>query len=665
MCCVLLFLTFFVAHGYAQSTREAYLFSSAKEPLVNAAVFDQNTRFGTISDARGYVRINGVKDEDTILISHLGFKTLKIRGRDLQDSLFLETDIVQLEEIAVRPKESQYDLARELYQVFNVNKGLRTNLSAKANLVAESFIGQLPLERMEAIGNIQYQNSSAASFDLIMGRFGQNRDINFFTLSLDGLLSKAPPYSAAADFPQKITEQSYRRIFKEYALSLKSDDGRNRIIEFKTEHDNSFSGEIEYEKKTRRILVYRYYLFEQNFGLYPIGLEDNLQAKYFEYVLKFSRTEGHLEYILFNYTLDYTSAGKRLPISSKILVYPNDYTKPFKEKIATKTLALDHLYSAVAICPFDSQFWQNHFTYKSYDLSEAYFTAKGYKQDFSSLGEKTVAADLASPYRIYKEERLNIEDLNKGLSINDFQASNRLETLPSQLYNLDIHYLLTFLDTGTLSRSLLDKDNSYYFLEPGPYTEIALNLYIDIFEKHRLAFDQAAQNLAESDSIEALLKLYHNNAKEEAEAFFEESRRGRNLNIVLDWNEKLAESTGLNNLQLLEPNHKALLALSEQREAQVDLYNLGTAYLELKRYPLAIRYFKEELKLNPKQSKTYLADLYLNLGLAFLGVGNKAEACNCFYKLKEFKDPEADKLLKTYCENKEKNSQTLISPLDH
>lgn len=92
-------------------------------------------------------------------------------------------------------------------------------------------------------------------------------------------------------------------------------------------------------------------------------------------------------------------------------------------------------------------------------------------------------------------------------------------------------------------------------------------------------------------------------------------------------------------------DYKKALAISPDNP--YILYNIGNTHLSLFNYPEAIASFKKAIEKNKE-----LGEAYFNLGLTYIYISDKSNACNNLSKCGELGIKQAYTLLKKYCNNK-------------
>jgi iron complex outermembrane receptor protein len=102
--CVLFFILF-TQIGYSQYIIEGKILNSKNEPISGATILEKNTTNGTFSDTKGYYKLNCEKENPTVIVQYLGFKTLELVANKTKNNMFfnivLEEKATDIEAITI------------------------------------------------------------------------------------------------------------------------------------------------------------------------------------------------------------------------------------------------------------------------------------------------------------------------------------------------------------------------------------------------------------------------------------------------------------------------------------------------------------------------------------------------------------------------------------
>jgi CarboxypepD_reg-like domain len=107
----LFYFTPFFLFGFQKSNLELSVVNTDNEAIPYALVFNINTKLVNYTDDNGTVNINYQDDSDELKISTVGFKTLIIKISEIKkvnNKIILEKNVVQLNELIVKPKKLTY-----------------------------------------------------------------------------------------------------------------------------------------------------------------------------------------------------------------------------------------------------------------------------------------------------------------------------------------------------------------------------------------------------------------------------------------------------------------------------------------------------------------------------------------------------------------------------
>lgn len=106
---IILFFTVYSHKAYSQRLISGSIFDEYEKPLPYASVFISNKpNTGTFTNAQGFFSLK-VDISDTLLVSHIGYESIKIAVSDFRGAVFLKESMFQLKEITVSAsKKTRY-----------------------------------------------------------------------------------------------------------------------------------------------------------------------------------------------------------------------------------------------------------------------------------------------------------------------------------------------------------------------------------------------------------------------------------------------------------------------------------------------------------------------------------------------------------------------------
>lgn len=231
-----------------QQSKSFYVYDkSAQSPLCYASVFNISGKTGSITNTDGSCTVQYHEGNDSLIISYIGFESLltQIVNLTAADTIFLKPHMLLLDEVTISSPPNHDVLVDQLYDVFSYNSRKNASNYSKANMLVQSYIDNVPLERIESIGNLNIKNGGVFEYCHIMGRFGQNPESKFFTLSTESILNNFQLFELPkGNLPLFITQMSKNKIAKSYNLKRRMISNELTKIIFEANEPTLFSGYV-------------------------------------------------------------------------------------------------------------------------------------------------------------------------------------------------------------------------------------------------------------------------------------------------------------------------------------------------------------------------------------------------------------------------------------
>ena len=657
---IIIFTSFIVFNSNSQNRLSLQICNAQKAVLSFVNVYNISNKTGCISNSKGICQIKYRSINDTILFSYIGYKRKKICLKDIiSDTIIIEKKVYSIKSVDIIGVRDENYLAKLLNEVIRVNKKRNYEINAQANLIAESYIDSIPLERIEGVGNIIGGMNSKLSFDIVMGRFGQNNKFNFYNLALNSLLERITLFNSNKKlvFPQKITDISKRKIKKTFKLSLVKYDSVFHTICFIADDKYSFSGEIIFNKNNKLISYIR--LFVDNplyVGLNPIFDTDTLHTKYFEYRIEFSKFSYKLSYINIIHNYDYSKEGDKFLLTTNIVVFPVKYEEIFPKSISNLEMYIPTIYDHIIITPNNTNFWNDHFFTNNFknSITFDFFKDYGYITNYDVYAKDSLFSFFNQKIRPWNANtRINYSDFahnSNDFGINEnLVNSNNMKYLPSELYNFKITYDLFFFDTVYIVKTFIDLNNSYYFLEKSYQNLVAINIYFDIFEKNRIELQKQLNIISDINKAKVIANRYFIKSKKEATLFFINSKKGQNTDTLVYWNNIINKQLEINNIDsLIKKSYKKVASI-------IDYYNIGTALLAIGNYAESVQFLSDDIyilnhsKMDADVYNERMINTLVNRAIAYIELKEFDKACNDLYAALDLGDEKAMYYINKYC----------------
>ena len=301
-------------------------------------------------------------------------------------------------------------------------------------------------------------------------------------------------------------------------------------------------------------------------------------------------------------------------------------------------------YQQIIITSFDSLFWENNYVY-THDLKDTlslnYFKIHGYVTNYQIYKSNATIRPLIIGLIEWNKQNISFSDLNndhKNAGIIE-EKMNDVHNLYfiSELYKLEIGYFLNPVQNSDNSIGFnvityLNASNSYYFLPQNLYSEIAINLYFDTFEKNRKELESALQKTCNVEDAINQLKMTFNKTKQEADNHLKKSEKGINLDWLLAWNEIIESAIYTDRISIIldDLTSNGSIVISPKMNLFDYSAEIGAAYLENKQYEKAKIHLIRTLTYIEDISQKRLGKIYYDLGLAYFGLDETEQACTSF-----------------------------------
>lgn len=622
--------------------------SSGHTALCYATAINFSTSSGAISNNEGKCLIPYRTKKDSIIISYVGYSTMKCQIDSLisVDTVFLVQEQICLSAVTITQGTKESDYANQLYDVFEFNKHSNNVFRAKANLLLKSFVDSLPLERIESVGNLCTNQGGVVEYIHRMGRVGQNCDNNFFTLSVVSLLKKFQLFSSPSrKLPAIITQQNKHKINSLYYLSRNMISERLTKINFESKTGDLFSGFVIFDTGKHIINFHLALSGTANQFLEPIFANHSIRTLSIEYDIKFSEQTYQPSTInlKYDFVYDYGNSIKK-HIKSDVIVFVTGSNSQFSNPVYSpnKTNNLTD-YQQIIILPFDSASWEQNYIYAQNaddSLSLNFFKKYGYITNFLAYKTDATLKSLLNGMVSWNgNQNICFADFNNNYEANGIKRENLKDVheqyFNDELINLDIGYMIIPEQiSNDFSKydvtTFINTSNSFYFLLQDFYSQIAVNLYFDVFEKNRVGLEMALTKVNSEQEALNLSNSAYSKSKTEADLLFKQCKKGALIKPLLNWNQTIDSVLASNRVTLAISDYvikSTLISDSTNNELFDILTSIGSAFMEMKEAQTSLKYLRSALPFQKMVSKNKVGQLYYEIGLAYTALDEPDKAC--------------------------------------
>ncbi|MBC7885293.1 MAG: carboxypeptidase-like regulatory domain-containing protein [Saprospiraceae bacterium] len=545
-----------------------------KEPIPFANIYNKSSKKGTISNADGYFRILNNEVTDTITISFIGYKEqiIKIKADQKNYLIYLEVNILLLNEVTVTPKANSY-----LFELVQASKKSISSIERKSKAYYElkSFADGSQIELVEGYYNIDVKGYSLMNLHLKAGRIalGNHRNRFFVSLESSRALLMLNLFGRNDYFPVNPMELSKSKLRKNYYLNLESKylDGTNDsiyIIEYIPKDTSGlfFNGKI-WINKTKNHLIKITLNCDNTLKhpFLPLFPSDKISNVSFNLTQSFNTSDGQ---IVFNHTdfiykIDYvsrigTTQEQKSTFLTKAVLYAYDYENSFNLPFFNfKDFNIGD-YRKINAMPYNDFFWTYHDEYR---LNDSINTNELFFIDSSSLTNKTLFKSntilkhglFEHPYISWSGNRIKFREI-----LSDTSVANAPTGFKSEQYKLAVKIYLdinSYRDsTHIITSTIIDPYESFYHLPMNNQTHCFINIYFDLCEIARRELEEKLN--AQTNNVYQAKEIYSDfltRFEIKSNEYLKAVVRGTIEKEMIKYNNIVYEILGIDNIELFQP----------------------------------------------------------------------------------------------------------------
>jgi hypothetical protein len=574
LCCLL-----FVLQGKTQiqsqliTVEATILDSKTNDVIAFANVISLQAKKGTVSNVDGFFRMPNLDVKDTIIVSFVGYGKQVFSAISLLESkqIKLVKKVEGLREFAVLADNTY------LYNLLDRARNTQTYRpkTAKTYFELKTQVGDKHVEMLECYFNGEFRGYDIETLKLKNGRialaeFNKNLFISTET-------SKALSYHNLIDgnqyFPLNPLELSKNRMKRLFNLKLYStfdgdDDGRFYVINFSPKKNlaTAFSGTIWLDSASAQVIKITMDIENaQVYPIQPIKFTDSLDHVNLHITKNFSKMENemYVQSVEFNYQMKYKNINKESYwVSTSAILTAYNYDATFTLPFFTFEASEIHKdFKQITAVPYNEVFWDKMTEFRINDMVNK---NQFFKKHYSPEEQEALVSDknggvhvnmLYKGYLQWGEERILLQQEN-------FLSTSRNPAhvnTPKSMMNFEIQ---TYLDVNVfedsvniVTQTLYDPFQSFYGYQKTVETQIFINIYFDLLEIERRKFETQTKKLGASFSEEKVIQLYEElkiNNEQLRKKYYRDVDRGNNTKQLKEWNKKVFEALGIDNLKLFE-----------------------------------------------------------------------------------------------------------------
>lgn len=655
-------LVLFLIIGFFSVTAEAQIEisgtiidSETGDPVPFAYVKKKKINRGAITNEDGYFKLT-CWETDTLIISFVSYQRIEVPY-----TYFVENDRLLLNpsdnELATVEIYADFDFLYDLFEVAKQKLKRAESYPAKTYFALETSTTGIPVELLECYYNAEIGPSGINDLQLKNGRIGMSEEggIYYASLSTTQVISDYRLLNKRNNqFPTNPLQLNKNKLKRVYNLKLDAfQDGIYKIrFICKNEEWDYFNATVWIDKKSEQIVQID--LQEDDLKKHPfvvIDREHQMDSLNFNISYTFSNdAKQSLDKIAFNYDLNYESNYHARVMKSGGVFLFFEKEAEFDLPYYTKT---DHKlsdYDKIVGQPYNEKFWaQNEVISPSRKsiLYKAYFKKAGVLLNFDELSKRN---NEVFKNRIiqWSQRRVLMDEINQFGNYDVARKNDVHHTqLLSDLYNFQAHI---YLDRNIyndsvyyLSKTLIDLEDSFYYLEVNKNTTCVINTYFDLVElERRNMMEVLERNDWSKLQVDSIYQKSQSWLTTNLKYYLAEVNHGENDAAVKRFNKVILGNMGIDNSLLIWSDFMAEKVASQNTisaEPWIELYNYGTALLQIGEYEKSLPILLEAYEMGSQDP--WLA---YNIGLNYLKLNKIKKGCEFLSMAKEMGEQVPDEL---------------------
>ncbi len=571
---VFLFALFLINgfYAYAQTgllSHQLYIIdSSTGKPAPYVSIYNSTATSGAVTNIDGYCLISYKTNQDQLIFSCIGFKSMKLLMVDLleMDTLYVEPQEMIMNEYSVTTED---DALLKLVSSLKP-KGAKPSTS-KTYFLLETYRNDEQIEMVEVYFNGKYNGYKIDQLGYKEGRIALGIYDNRVFASTE--VSKAfydfdifQPSDLFPRNPLQFDKPGLRKNYK-FKLIQKYVDEKGTMVHAikffpKKDQSNLFEGILWVD--SAQALIQKIQLKGRSMQVYPflpLFSVDSLMGVNMEINVNFNEMNGQPVFnnLNFNYSFEYLPRKKNpYLVRSNAVLYAYDKTHQFILPFFDTPSSSDNDYRHISSAPYNHQYWKAHNEFRLYsedDHNQVFFERKDIinSKSFFSDYFNDNKGFFQDPYLFWNNQRIRF----RPPTGDTLENKPLLGLPPSGSYHLGIQL---YMDINLINDSVYvytctvyDPFATYYYFPIDDYADCFLNIYFDLVEISRRELEAEIKKIG-NDAL-AIQNLYLNKQKEfkvEADVFFMEVEHGTNKEGMIKWNKYVKDKLGIDNVALFQ-----------------------------------------------------------------------------------------------------------------
>lgn len=516
---VLLFCVIAVIAG-AQDYIKKRVVSEEGIPLAYSTILLKPGNKGTIANEDGFFIIprDALASEDSVTISHLGFKSMTISASELEKIpiVSLEESVNELQQVSILP-DTEKRWAQNIFEAFEKRRSENLELIASGRMTLRSYEGEIPVEVLEGKSVVSIDKTGLPEridFSYLSTNMDSANRPLFYSIHSSMLIEGFNPFerSEVSTWPLHPGRLGKKSIRNQYEINLLNYNVQSGVSKFEmvSQNPDYLSAVIWLTEDENKII--RYEVSGSNLSKIPIvSLKSGKKITNFSIDLKFDfGSDGEeLTYLVWDYSFTF-DGWQNINSSVELLISDKEIQKPLF--LADNRY---HDYAMAAMLP------------KRSEKLETELELIRSKKDAKALSNLQENTDLLETSLVFWDEDA-LFDVSHIYENNTLRKDgSRAKVNASHFPLLDEKYNLTFNAIVFPSKkddfdykAFFDKNSSSMPKIDKPEIKLLVNLLFDeyAFAAKRLAAGVTSQNIeslrdSEVDELDLRIKRLLINSK--------------------------------------------------------------------------------------------------------------------------------------------------------
>jgi hypothetical protein len=575
--CILIMLLCHQAASYAQDFREIegkVLSNATGEGIQFANMYNLSLQKGTITNTDGYFRIPVKSQNDSIVVSFVGYNNQYLHLQDEGHfyTVLLEESEHVLDMVTITPEENTY-----LYQLISECRKNLSNkeMTAKSYYELKSFVDSQQVELVEGYYNVDLRGQQLVDLKLKAGRLALQPNAGRFFTSLESsrAILMLHLFQQNDFFPANPLGLPKSRLRKRYDLYLDNkymnDAGDSiYVIDYRPKDTAGryFEGKVWINKSGSHVLKITLNCHHARIHPFlPLFSTDKITGVSFAVTQTFLDINevSFLNHTDFLYEIDYLSRmgepeEQQYTVKTTAVLFAYDYDQPFLLPFYTGSEYALSDYRKINAMPYNPFFWTFNDGYRlhdSTDANERFFTDTNSINNTSLFSSNSYYKKglLEYPFVTWSPARITFRQI-----VPDTTAVTTEGSFAPDPFAFDVQ---VFLDMNTyqdsmyfLTSTLFNPYESYYHLPLDNQAYCFINIYFDLCEIERRKFDRMLRSSTwKVAQIGVMYDAFLAELKQVQQEYLNSVNRGNNMVAMTRYNELVYEQLGINNMALFPP----------------------------------------------------------------------------------------------------------------